>query len=434
MCSMNDPGDGDGGRLRQILHADLDAFYASVEQRDDPALRGRPVIVGGGVVLAASYEARAKGVMTAMGGHEARRLCPEAIVVQPRMSEYSAASKAVFAIFDDVSPLGGGITTDEAFIDGSGLFRLVGPAPDIGATIRARVRDEVGLPISIGVATTKFLAKVASVSAKPNGLFVVPPGGELDYLHPLSVRRLWGVGKITEEKLAGRGIFTVGDIAARTPEQLGSFVGPASAHHLHALANNRDPRRVVTGRRRRSVGAQRSLGTRRPIGRVEADDVILELVDRVTDRLRKGERVGRTVTIRLRFNDFSRATRARTLPQATGATEPVLRTCRDLLEEIWPDVRVKGLTLLGMSISNLDDANAVQLSLPFDRRSRDEADSAVDSIRERFGRDAISPATLLGRRGLEMPMLPDVVPSEESDPRPGRTAVRWHGSDRVRPL
>jgi DNA polymerase-4 len=400
MCSMQ----------RAILHADLDAFYASVEQRDNPALMGKAVIVGSGVVLAASYEARAKGVRTAMGGHEARGLCPEAIVVEPRMSAYSEASKAVFSIFEDVSPLVEGISIDEAFIDVTGLWRLVGPAPAIAQSLRSRVRDEVGLPISIGVATTKFLAKVASVSAKPDGLWVVPVGGELDYLHPLPVRRLWGVGAITEEKLASRGLLTVGDIASVSPEQLSGWIGNASAHHLHALANNRDPRRVVTGRRRRSVGAQRSLGTRRPIGRIEADKVILELVDRVTDRLRKGQRVGRTVTIRLRFSDFSRATRSKTLPQATGATEPVLRTCRDLVEEVWPEVKERGLTLLGMSISNLDDANAVQLSLPFEPKSRDDADSAVDSIRERFGRQAISPATLLGTRGIEMPMLPDTVP------------------------
>jgi len=396
---------------KAILHADLDAFYASVEQRDNPALRGKPVIVGGGVVLASSYEARQKGVKTAMGGSEARRLCPEAIVVEPRMSVYSQASKEVFAIFEDVSPLVEGISIDEAFIDVTGLWRLVGPAPAIAQSIRRKVREEVGLPISIGVATTKFLAKVASVSAKPDGLWVVPEGGELDYLHPLPVRRLWGVGAITEEKLASRGLMTVGDIAGVSPEQLSGWVGKASAHHLSALAHNRDPRRVVVGKRRSSVGAQRSLGTRRPIGRLEADNVVLELVDRVTDRLRKGERVGRTVTIRLRFNDFSRATRSRTLPQATGATEPVLRTCRDLLEEVWPEVKERGLTLLGMSISNLDDAHAVQLSLPFARRSRDDADTAIDSIREKFGRDAISPVTLLGKRGIEMPMLPDDIPA-----------------------
>jgi len=390
-----------------ILHADLDAFYASVEQRDDPRLRGKPVIVGQGVVLAASYEARAYGVKTAMNGGEARRLCPKAIVVSPRMSAYSEASKSVFAIFNNVSPLVEGISIDEAFIDVSGLWRLVGSASHIARSLRDTVRAEVGLPISIGIASTKFLAKVASVSAKPDGIWLVEPGAELDFLHPLPVRRLWGVGRVTEEKLLGRGIVTVGDIATMGADEITAAVGVASARSLHALSNNRDPRRVVTGRRRRSVGAQRSLGSRRPIGQVEADKVLLELVDRVTDRLRKGRRVGRTVTIRLRFADFSRATRSHTLAQATGATEPVLTTARELLAEVWPEVKVRGLTLLGMSIANLDDDDAVQLSLPFDGKARDDLDAAVDLIRERFGRQAISPATLLGNRGIEMPMLPD---------------------------
>jgi len=394
MCSM-------------ILHADLDAFYASVEQRDNPRLLGKPVIVGQGVVLAASYEARAYGVRTAMSGGEARRLCPRAIVVEPRMSAYSKASRLVFAIFNNVSPLVEGISIDEAFIDVGGLWRLVGPAPDIARSVRERVRHDVGLPISIGIASTKFLAKVASVSAKPDGIWLVDAGAELKFLHPLPVRRLWGVGKVTEDRLAGRGISTVGDIAATSMDQLAAIVGVGSARSLNALSHNRDPRRVVTGRRRCSVGAQRSLGSRRPVGQVEADKVLLELVDRVTDRLRKARRVGRTVTIRLRFSDFSRATRSRTLAQATGATEPVLSTARELLEDAWPEVKARGLTLLGMSIANLDDDDAVQLSLPFEGNARDELDRAVDLIRERFGREAISPATLLATRGIEMPMLPD---------------------------
>ena len=397
-------------RRADILHADLDAFYASVEQRDNPALRGRPVIVGGGVVLAASYEARRLGVRTAMNGRDARRLCPNAVVVSPRMSAYSEASKAVFEIFDDVSPLVEPISIDEAFIDVSGLHRLVGPAPEIATSLRGRIRSDVGLPISIGIATTKFLAKVASVSAKPDGLWVVPAGSELEFLHPLPVRRLWGVGKVTEEKLASRGIVSVGQVAALSPEQLSAILGVASGHHLHSLAHNRDPRRVVGQSRRRSIGAQRSLGTRRPIGQIEADQVLLELVDRVANRLRKGRRVGRTITLRLRFGDFTRATRSHTLPQATAGTEPVLRVVRELLADAWPEVKSRGLTLIGVSIGNLDDAEAIQLSLPFEGRSRDELDTAVDTIRERFGRDAITPMTLLGNRGQEMPILPDTIP------------------------
>src|SRR5438067_4773630 len=243
-----------------ILHADVDAFYASVEQRDDPALRGRPVIVGGGVVLAASYEAKAHGVRTAMGGRQARRLCPRAIVVSPRMSAYGEASKAVFRVFDDLSPLVEGLSIDEAFLDVRGLRRVSGSPTEIALRLRRDVRERVGLPISVGVARTKFLAKVASGVAKPDGLFVVPPDGELPFLHPLPVERLWGVGPVTARKLRERGVATVGEVALLPEPLLVSVVGRAAGRQLHALAHNRDPRRVRGGRRRRSMGAQRALG------------------------------------------------------------------------------------------------------------------------------------------------------------------------------
>ncbi len=243
-----------------ILHADLDAFYASVEQRDDPRLRGRPVIVGGGVVLAASYEAKAFGVRTAMGALQARRLCPGVVVVPPRISAYVEASRAVFAIFDDTTPLVEGLSIDEAFLDVGGLRRIAGPPEQIAERLRATVRERVGLAITVGVARTKFLAKVASAVAKPDGLLVVAPGAELAFLHPLPVERLWGVGRVTAAKLRSRGIVTVAEVAALPEAVLVSMLGPAAGRHLHALAHNRDPRPVQTGRRRRSIGSQHALG------------------------------------------------------------------------------------------------------------------------------------------------------------------------------
>src|SRR5213082_2327251 len=250
------------GCAATILHADLDAFYASVEQRDDPRLRGRPVIVGGGVVLAASYEAKAFGVRTAMGGRQARRLCPRAVVVPPRMSVYSEASKAVFRVFDDMSPLVEGLSIDEAFLDVRGLERISGTPIEIAGRLRRDVRERVGLPVTVGVATTKFLAKVASGVAKPDGLLLVPPDGELAFLHPLPVERLWGVGPVTAAKLHQRGVTTVGEVARIPEPALVSMLGPASGRHLHALAHNRDPRPVQVGRRRGSIGSQHALGRR----------------------------------------------------------------------------------------------------------------------------------------------------------------------------
>src|SRR3954468_23859073 len=223
-----------------ILHADLDAFYASVEQRDQPRLLGRPVIVGGGVVLAASYEAKRRGVRTAMGCSQARRLCPDAVVVPPRMSAYTDASRAVFAVFDDTTPLVEGLSIDEAFLDVRGLQRISGNSRQIAARLRRRVRDQVGLPITVGVARTKFLAKVASGVAKPDGLLIVPPAAELGFLHPLPVERLWGVGPVTAQKLRIRGISTVGEVAQLSENTLVSMLGRASGRQLHALAHNRD--------------------------------------------------------------------------------------------------------------------------------------------------------------------------------------------------
>jgi DNA polymerase-4 len=390
-----------------ILHADVDAFYASVEQRDDPRLRGQPVIVGGGVVLAASYEAKADGVRTAMGGARARRLCPRAIVVAPRMSAYSEASKALFRVFEDTTPLVEGLSIDEAFLDVRGLRRLSGTPPEIAARLRREVLERVGLPISVGVARTKFLAKVASGVAKPDGLLIVPPDRELAFLHPLPVERLWGVGQVTAGKLRDRGFTTVGDVAQLGEEALISMLGRASGRQLHALAHNRDPRPVRVGRRRRSIGSQRALG-RSPRSPDAIDAVVVGLVDRVTRRMRTAGRIGRTVVLRLRFRDFSRATRSHTLPRATAETQAILDTARWLLTTVSPMIERQGLTLVGVAVANLDDDRAVQLTLPFERQSGSALDAALDEVRDRFGPRAVTRAVLLGRdQGLEVPLLPD---------------------------
>jgi DNA polymerase-4 len=390
-----------------ILHADADSFFASVEQRDDRRLRGRPVIVGSWVVLAASYEAKAFGIRTAMSGSQARRLCPQAIVVDPRMSAYSEASKAMYRVFDDTTPVVEGLSIDEAFLDVRGLERISGTPAEIAVRLRREVRERVGLPITVGVARTKFLAKVASGVAKPDGLLVVPPEGELAFLHPLGVERLWGVGPVTAKKLHARGVTTVGQVAQLSEAALTLLLGPASGRHLHALAHNRDPRPVVVGRRRRSVGAQRALGRSRT-SPDEIDAALVALVDRVTRRMRAARRVGRTVTLRLRFDDFTRATRSHTLTRATASTHPILTAARELLVTATPLIERQGITLVGVAVSNLDDARAIQLTLPFGDGDGGALDIALDEVRERFGSSAVTRAVLLGRnQGLTVPLLPD---------------------------
>lgn len=393
-----------------ILHADLDSFYASVEQRDDPSLRGLPVIVGGGVVLAASYEAKAYGVRTAMGGGQARRLCPQVIVVPPRMRAYTEASRAVFEVFRDTTPLVEPVSVDEAFLDVGGLGRVSGTPVQIGARLRERVRLDVGLPITVGIARTKFLAKVASQEAKPDGLLLVEPDRELAFLRPLPVRRLWGVGAKTAEKLRLHGIHTVADVAELSETSLGAMVGPAMGRQLFALAHNIDRRRVVTGVRRRSVGAQRALGRAgNTMSAHEIDAVVVNLVDRITRRMRAAGRTGRTVVLRLRFDDFGRVTRSHTLPRATASTDAVLGAARELVAAAAPLIAERGLTLVGFAVSNIDRDGAAQLELPFGRAGDPIAlDAAVDEVRQRFGNASVTRGVLLGREpGLEMPMLPD---------------------------
>ena len=408
MCSMT----------ADILHADLDAFYASVEQRDNPNLRNRAMAVGGGVILAASYEARAHGVRTAMTGREARRLCPDLICVAPRIDAYTEASRRVFAIFDETTPLVEPLSVDEAFLDVSGLGRIVGSPEFVAQKLRQRVRSEVGLTISVGVARTKFLAKVASGACKPDGLFVVEPEKELAFLHPLPVRALWGVGAKTAEKLATKGITTVGQVAALDPHTLSTLTGKAAGHKLHALSHNFDHRQVVTGKRRSSVGSQRALGSsHRPFEEIDA--ILLGLVDGVSRRLRDGQRVGRTVTLRFRFGDFTRDTRSHTLSDATASTSVLLDTARDLLRHRRAEIDDRKLTLLGLTIGNLCSADAVQQSLPFDQRTSPRLDSAIDELRTRFGAGSISRATLLGQStGPAVPLLPDMLPDPETTQSP----------------
>jgi DNA polymerase-4 len=389
-----------------ILHADLDAFFASVEQRDNRALRGKPVLVGGGVVLAASYEAKAYGIETAMGGRQARKLCPHAIVVPPRMSAYSEASKAVFELFEDTTPLVEGLSIDEAFLDVRGLDRLAGAPVDIAVRLQRRVLDEIGLPITVGVARTKFLAKVASAVAKPRGLLCVAPDEELAFLHPLPVERLWGVGRVTAAKLHARGLRTVGQVAALDEALLVYLLGQASGRHLHALAHNRDPRRVQTGRRRRSIGSQRAMG-RRPKSFEEIDSSVIAIVDRVARRLRTGGRRCRTVVLRLRFDDFTRATRSLTLPRLTDQSQEILAAARSLLAVAKPLIEARGITLVGLSLTNLEDADPVQLTLTEDWRPH-ALDAALDRVKDRYGSAAVTRAVLVGRDpGISMPLLAD---------------------------
>jgi DNA polymerase-4 len=388
-----------------ILHADLDAFYASVEQRDDPRLRGRPVIVGGGVVLAASYEAKARGVKTAMSGGRARSLCPEAVVVAPRFEAYTAASREVFAIFADTTPVVEAMSIDEAFLDVRGLEHISGIPSVIAATLRRRVRDEVGLAITIGVAGTRFLAKVASGVAKPDGLRVVPLGGELAFLHPLGVERLWGVGSVTAAKLHALGLRTVADVARIDEATLVEVLGRAAGRRIHALAHNRDPDRVRPRRRRRSIGAQRALG-RRARSPGELDQTLMTLIDRVARRLRAAGRACRTVILRLRFDDYSRATRSRTLLEATSRTSRLLGIVRELLARAAALIAARGLTLIGVSLTNLCDMRAIQLALPFDRTAG--LDDVVDRLRDRFGAEAVRRGALVGRAPeVWVPLLPD---------------------------
>ena len=390
-----------------VLHADLDAFYASVEQRDNPELHGRPVIVGEGVVAAASYEAKRRGVRTAMATGRALRLCPDAVVVRPRMEAYSAASRQVFAIFHDTTPYVEGISIDEAFLEVGGLRRIAGTPQEIAVRLRARVREEVGLPISVGVARTKFLAKIASGVSKPDGLLVVEPEREEEFLHPLPVERLWGVGPKTAEKLHARGIRTIGQLAELEAETAERWLGKAAGAHLHALARLRDPRPVEATHRRESIGSQRALGSR-PRSFAELELIVTQIVDELAKSLRDRGSTCATVVLRVRYGDFARATRSHTLAVPSDRTDVLLKTALGLLQNVEREIAERGVTLVGVSFAHLDRASADQLELPIDWNDGARIDKALDSVRDRFGAGAVTRAALLGRAsGVRAPRLPE---------------------------
>jgi DNA polymerase-4 len=388
-----------------VLHADLDAFFASVEQRDNPELRGRPVLVGGGVVTAASYEAKARGVSPPMGINQARAICPDAVLLTPRGDAYSAASKEVMAILEEFSPTVEKISIDEAFLDGAGMEHIHGSPREIAEKIRSAVRERAGLNITIGVARTKFLAKVASGAAKPDGLLVVEPEGELDFLHPLPIEAVWGVGRVTSKKLRARGVKNVGDIAALGEDTLCTILGKSQGRRLHALSNNRDPRRVAPRERKKSIGAQRAI-SKQPRTNAELDAIVASLVDRVTPRLRRAGRSARTVVLSIRFGDFSRITRSRTLPAPSTVSEEFLIALRELLAGEMDQVHELGVTLIGISLANLDDG--AQLELSFDGPGHHEIDATVDAVKERFGKDAIRRGAMVGKdQGFAAPQVED---------------------------
>jgi DNA polymerase-4 len=392
-----------------VLHVDLDAFYASVEQLLDPSLQGRPVLVGGGVVLAASYEARAFGISAPMGVKAALARCPHAVVVEGSFGRYLDFSDQVMEICRDATPLVEQISVDEAFLDVSGTEHLLGTPRRIGAEIRRRVQTEIGLPISVGIARTKFLAKVASGQAKPDGMIEVLPVNELAWLHRLPVRVMWGVGPVTERALDELGIRSVGEMAATPLTVLTARLGRATAAHLHALAHNRDPRPVVTHTAGKSVGAQSALG-RGLTDRAELSAVLLGLSDRVARRLRRKNLAGRTITVRVRLTDMSSRTRAATLASAVSTTAGIHHAGLPLLDVARADV-AGPVTLVGVSVSHMEHRTALQLELPFDvgdpTRSgsvRGAAalmiDEQIDAARARFGNDAVGRASVLlsGRR------------------------------------
>ncbi len=382
---------------RTILHVDLDAFFASVEQRDDDALRGKPVVVGGsrarGVVAAASYEARVYGVHSAMPMAEALRLCPHAVVVRHHMGRYADASRAFFAILDDFSPVVEPLSLDEGFLDVTGARRLLGDGPTVARRIKQRVRDELDLVASVGVAPTKFLAKIASDLEKPDGLCVVAPDRMLEFLHPLPVSRLWGVGKVSQERLLEMGLRTIGDVAAFPEEVLASRLGPAAGAHLAALARGEDPRDVEPSQAAVSIGHEQTF----EIDLAAKEDIralLLGQADRVAARLRRHGLRSRTVTLKIKYADFRLVTRRRTLADATSDGNVIARAASDLLGELDIDDlhgKQRRVRLCGVSASGLEPRDAPrQLSLEEDRRARGERlGDTLDRISDRFGDRAI---------------------------------------------
>jgi DNA polymerase-4 len=414
---------------RTILHVDMDAFYASVEQLRRPELRGKPVIVGGpgarGVVAAASYEARVYGVHSAMSSARAQRLCPHAVFVPGDHDHYARVSRRVMAVFASVTPLVEALSLDEAFLDVTGARRLLGDGATIARSIRERVRAEEGLTCSVGVAPSKFIAKLASEAAKPRigrrgpepglGVKVVAPGEELAFLHPLPVQALWGVGPKTLERLHGRGITTVGDLAALEEPDAQQLLGSAAGSHLWQLSQGLDERDVVPDQRAKSIGHEETFA--RDHHRYETlHHELVRLADSVASRLRAAGVAGRTVTIKVRFGDFRTITRAVTLPAAVDTGPDVVRAADALLRKVDP---TPGVRLLGIHVSQLSDDAARQLSLDdVDHPAWDEATDAVDAIRARFGSDAIVPASLAGPEGIRVKRQGDQQWGPEDRPRP----------------
>jgi DNA polymerase-4 len=387
--------------LPGILHADLDAFYASVEQLLDPSLRGKPIAVGGGVVLAASYEAKAFGIHSGMPGRRARELCPGIKFVGGHFSEYQRLGDAAIEVLRDYTPEVERISIDEAFADVAGSMRLFGPPGEIAAVVRSRVRSELGLPISVGVARTKHLAKIASQVAKPDGLVIVDPQAELDFLHNLPVDLMWGVGPATKARLADAGVTTIGHLAQHSPQSVQRLLGQAIGRKLSELAWNRDPRPIQTRQRAHSAGAQSALG-RKPATERVFRPVLLHLAERIAGRLRAKDRPCRTITVRVRFCDMRSVTRALTLPAPISATAALLEIATELVRGVLADNRhERTISLLAISASNLGEDAFLQLELPFGlnddgRRpgtrkgmARGRADRAVDAIRGRFGWEAV---------------------------------------------
>ncbi len=406
------PGDDRGCT---VLHVDMDAFYASVELRSRPELRGLPVIVGGGgsrgVVLSATYEARTHGVASAMPMMRARRLCPEAVVIKPDHAAYAEVSASVMEIFRSVTPLVEPLSLDEAFLEVSGAARRLGGARMVGDWVRATVQDEQGITCSVGVASTKFVAKLASARCKPDGLLVVPAGDVVSFLHPLPVAALWGVGEKTEEVLVRLGLHVVGDIAHTPLTTLQRALGSATGAHLSALAWGRDERRVVPVEPDKSIGAEETFPADVDDPAVVARE-LLRLSERTAARLRATDQVGRTVSIKVRFADFTTITRARTLPEATDVGRTVYETALSLYQAL--GLERARLRLVGVRVEGIKPAASQSHQLLLGERDSGwrEAEQAVDRAARRFGAGAVRPATLV-RPGAELP-------ATAAPPAPGR--------------
>lgn len=401
-------------RLASIIHVDMDAFFVSVELLDQPELRGKPVVVGGdgerGVVAAASYEARSFGVYSAMSSVQARRLCPHAIFLRGRYDRYSEVSANVMAIFRDVTPLVEPLSLDEAFLDVSGALRLLGEAPVIAGALRQRVLDEQGLTCSVGVASTKFVAKLATGAAKPkasekgpqfgSGVFVVQPDETLGFLRPLPVESLWGVGPATLAKLHRIGVLTIADLADLPEENVVAVLGRSQGRHLHSLSNGHDERSVEPDRAMKSIGHEETFAHDHHL-RSTLDRELVQFADAVASRLRAQGLVARTIQLKVRFGDFTTITRSTTLAVSVDDSHSLLEAGRQLLELVDP---AQGVRLLGLSVSGLSSDSSKQLT--FDEATSgpgwQEADRMIDEIRARFGDDAIGPAISAGPDGLRL--------------------------------